>query len=52
MIKDKYQKSFDFKFESVNTDQVIKCVDEINFNKSSSGDLPAEIIKIVKEEIA
>ena len=44
MIKDKYQNSFNFKFELVSTDQVIKFIDEIDCNKSSSGDIPAKII--------
>ena len=52
MINDKYQNSFNFKFELVSTDQVIKFIDEIDCNKSSSGDIPAKIIKIAKEEIA
>ena len=52
MIKDKYQNSFNFKFERVSTDQVIKFIDEIDCNKSLSGDIPAKIIKIAKEEIA
>ena len=49
MIKDKYQNSFNFKFELVSTDQVIKFIDEIDCNKSSSRDILA---KIAKEEIA
>ena len=52
MIKDKYQNSFNFKSELVSIDQVIKFIDEIDCNKSSSGDIPAKIIKIAKEEIA
>ena len=52
MIKDKHQNPFNFKFELVSTDQVIKFIDEIDCNKSSSGDIPAKIIKIAKEEIA
>ena len=44
MIKDKYQNPFNFKFELVSTDQVIKFIDEIDCNKSSSGDIPAKII--------
>ena len=52
MIKDKYQNSFNFKFEPVSTDQVISFIDEIDCNKSSRGDIPAKIIKTVKEEIA
>ena len=50
-IKDKYQNSFNFKFEFASNDQVIKFIDEIDCNKSSSGDFPAKNIKIVKEEI-
>ena len=52
MIKDKYQISFNFKFELVSADQVIIFIDDIDCNKSSSGDIPAKIIKIAKEEIA
>ena len=62
MIKDKYQNSFNFKFELVSTDQVIKFIDEtdqalkfideIDCKKNSSEDIPAKIIKIAKEEIA
>ena len=52
MINYKYQNSFDFKFKLVSTDQVIKLIDEIDCNKSPSGDIPAKIIKIAKEEIA
>ena len=51
MIKDKYQNSFNFKFKLVSTDQVIKFIAEIDCNKISSGDIPAKIIKIEKEEI-
>ena len=49
MIKDKYQNSFSFKFVLVSTDQVIKFVDESDCKKSSSGDIPANIIKITKD---
>ena len=52
MIKDKYQNSFNFKFELVSTDQVIQFIDDIDCNKSSSGSIPAKSIKIAKEEIA
>ena len=51
MTIDKYQNSFNFKFELVSTDQVIQFIDEINCNKSSSGDIPPKIFKIAKEEI-
>ena len=49
MIKDKYQNSFNWTYELLSTDQVIKFIDEIDCNKS--GDIPAKIIKIAKEEI-
>ena len=52
MIKDKYQNTFNFKFEPVSTDQVKKFSDETDCNKSSSEDIPAKIIEIVKKEIA
>ena len=52
MIKDKYQNSFNFKFEPVSTDPVINFIDEIDCNRSSRGDIPAKIIKTAKEEIA
>ena len=52
MVKDKYQYFFGFKFELVSTDQVIKSIDESDCNKISSGDIPAKIIKISKEEIS
>ena len=52
MIKDKYQNSLNLKFEHFSTDQVVKFIDEIDCNESSSGDMRAKIIKIAKEEIA
>ena len=52
MIKDKFQNFFNLKFELVSTDQVIKFIDEIDCNKNTSGDIPAKVIKIAKEEIA
>ena len=48
----KYQNSFNFEFELVSTDQVIKFIDEIDANKISSREIIAKIIKIAKEEIA
>ena len=35
MIKHKYQNSFNFKFELVSTDEVIKFLDEIDCNRNS-----------------
>ena len=52
MIKNKYQNSFNFKFEFVSTDQVIKFVDGTDCNKSASEGLPVKSIKTAKEEIA
>ena len=52
MIMAKYQNSFNFEFELVSTDQVIKFIDEIDANKISSREIIAKIIKIAKEEIA
>ena len=52
MIKNKYQNSFNCKFEPVSVDQVIKFIDEFNCNKSSSGDELAKIIKITKKGTA
>ena len=34
------------------TAQIRKLIDEIDYNKSLSGDIPAKIIKITKEKIA
>ena len=52
MIKDRHQDSFNFKFEPVGTNQVIKLIDQIDCNKSSSGQIPAKINIIAKKEIA
>ena len=52
MIKDEHQNSFNFRFELVSTDQVLKFIDEIDWKKNSSEDISAKIIKIAKEEIA
>ena len=51
MIKDKFQNSFNLKFELVSTDQITKFIDEIDCNKNSKGNIPAKVIKIAKEEI-
>ena len=47
MIKDRYQNSFNFKFKLVSIDQIIKFIGEIDFNKNSSGDIAAKIIKLI-----
>ena len=52
LIKEKNQRSYDFRFEFVSTNQVLKCINEIDCSKSSGGDIPAKIIKMAKEELA
>ena len=51
LIKDKYQQSFDFKFELVSTNEVLKYINEIDCNKSSSGHIVTKIIKMAKAEL-
>ena len=51
MIKNKYQNSFNFKFELVSTYQVIKFIDEIDCNKSSKGDIPAKLLRLQKNKL-
>ena len=51
LIKDKYQQSFNFRFEFVFTNQVLKYINEIDCNKSSGGEIPIKFIKMVKEEL-
>ena len=52
LIKNKYQNTFKFKFKPVTTEQIITFIDEIDCNKSSSGEIPAKIIKMAKEEVS
>ena len=52
LIKNKYQNTFKFKFKPVTTEQIITFIDEIDSNKSSSGEIPAKIIKMAKEEVS
>ena len=47
----KYKKSFNLKTEFVSTNQVPKYINEIDCNKNSSGDIPAKLIKIAKDEV-
>lgn len=49
IIKVKYQHSLIFKFEPVITDQAIKFIDEIDCNKNSSVDIPANVFNITKD---
>ena len=50
-IKDKFRNSFNFKFEFVSTDIVLRCINEIDIKKSSSGEISPAIIKLPKKEI-
>ena len=50
-IKDKFRNSFSFKFELVPTDIVLRCINEIDIKKSSSGEISPAIIKLAKKEI-
>ena len=52
LIKNKYQNTFKFKFKPVTTEKIITFIDEIDCNKSSSGEIPAKIIKMAKEEVS
>ena len=40
------------KFEFVSSDQVLNYINDIDRNKSSGGDIPAKIIKMVKDQRA
>ena len=52
LIKDKYQQSFDFKFEFVSTKQLLKCVNEIDSNRDSGAEIikMADIIPVYKKQ--
>ena len=45
------QQSFDFKLEFVSTNLVLKYINEINCNKSSSGGILTKIIKMAKDMV-
>ena len=51
LIMNKYQKSFNFKFEFVSRNQGLKYINEINSSKSLKGKIAAKIIKTTKEEV-
>ena len=52
LIKNKYQQSFDFKFEFVFTNQVLKHINEIDCNKSSGGDITyKKLLKWLKRNL-
>ena len=48
-IKEKFRNSFNCKFEFVSTD--MRCVNETEIKKSSSGEISPAIIKLAKKEI-
>ena len=50
-IKGKNQSPSCFNFQFVCTDQVLKYINQIDCKKSSSGEIPPNIIKIAKKEI-
>ena len=50
-IKDKFRNSFNFKFEFVFTNIVLRCMNEIDIKKSSSGEISPAITKLAKKEI-
>ena len=49
IIKDKFRNSFNFKFEFVFTDIVLRYKNEIESKKSSSGEISPAIIKLAKK---
>ena len=50
-IKDKFRNSFNFKFEFVSADIVLRGINAIDIKKSSSGEISPAIIKLPKKEI-
>ena len=50
-IKDKFRNSFNFKFEFVSADIILRYINEIDIKKSSSGEISPAIIKLAKKEI-
>ena len=50
-VRDKFRNSFNFKFEFDSTDIVLRCINEIDIKKDSSGDISTAIIKLAKKEI-
>ena len=49
-IKDKFRKSFRFKFEFVSVDKVLRYINEIDISKSSSEEISPAIIKLAKKK--
>ena len=50
-VKNKFRNTFSFKFEFASTDIVLRCINEIDIKKSSSGEISPAIIKLAKKEI-
>ena len=51
LTKDKYQQSFNFKFEFVFINQVLKQINEVDCNKSSGGNILEKTFQMTKEEL-
>ena len=50
-IKDKFRKSFNFKFEFVSANMILIYINEIDLKESSSGEISPAIIKLAKKEV-
>ena len=50
IIKDKFRNSFNFKYEFVSTDIVLRYINKIDSRKSSSGEIFPVIIKLAKNK--
>ena len=51
-IKDKFRKSFNFKFEFVSANMILIYINEIDLKESSSGEISPAIIKLAKKEVS
>ena len=50
MIKDKFRNSFNFKYEFISTDIILRYINKIDSRKSSSGEIFPVIIKLAKNK--
>ena len=48
-IKEKFRKSFSFKFKFVSADKILRYINEIDIKKSSSREISPVIIKLAKK---
>ena len=51
-MKDKFRKSFNFKFEFVSANMILIYINEIDLKESSSGEISPAIIKLAKKEVS